>query len=341
VFGCSDDVTNPEASRSEDLLTELDEGCASDQDEDGHPEAKPEIELESDPFRHEIFRKPDREWEDMIRALKPREFQCPSPDEQRARIRHMLSIVDNETGEPSEERVAEARDWLENIRTLIPNHEEFAAASFSRFYPAWHELLKGTGRKSARTVLGWIKNGFKPRFVGTTDAKPAKRKVVVAMLRKLVPADRILELLSGRFPHAVEFANHQSFYRKWEFSSEQIVKLIESGAGGIWKGPEPPVVISPMGVVEYAGKDSMVINERYVNLFLEALPFRYMSGFVMCSLSPSKGVIWSLGISSPVTSMCQSTRHFESISALKWDQSFSTLRCFASGLLRRVMCLRK
>jgi hypothetical protein len=149
------------------------------------------------------------------------------------------------------------------------------ASGFSSCYPAWHELLKGSHRKSAKMVLGWIKNGFKPKFVGTSNAKQAKRKVVISMLSKLVPGKEIPNLLTGRFSHQIEFRNHQSLFRKWGFSSEQIVKLLEADAAGIWDRPEVPIVIHPMGVVDSAGKDRMIVNGRYLNSFLEALPFRY------------------------------------------------------------------
>jgi hypothetical protein len=95
------------------------------------------------------------------------------------------------------------------------------------------------------------------------------------MFRKVVPAKQIPEMLSGRFPHRVGFANHQSLYKKWNFTIDQVEKLMEYGAAGIWTDSEEPVVISPMGVVDSAGKDRLIWNGRYVNLFLEALPFRY------------------------------------------------------------------
>jgi hypothetical protein len=105
--------------------------------------------------------------------------------------------------------------------------------------------------------------------------KPAKRKIVTSMLSKVVPGKEIPKLLTGRFSHQVGFKNHQSLFRKWEFSSDQIVKLLEADAAGIWDRAEPPVVIHPMGVVDSAGKDRMIANDGYLNLFLEALPFRY------------------------------------------------------------------
>jgi hypothetical protein len=50
---------------------------------------------------------------------------------------------------------------------------------------------------------------------------------------------------------------------------------VEYGAAGIWTEKEDPVVINPMGVADSAGKDRLICNMKYVNLFLEALPFKY------------------------------------------------------------------
>jgi hypothetical protein len=199
----------------------------------------------------------------------------PSAEAQRHRIRELLRILNTESNEPNLQQVAESENWLRNLHSLIPDHEKFVAASFSLFYLAWHELLKDSGRKSAKVVLSWLRNGFKPKFIGTAEAKPEKLKVALQMLRKVMPEKEIRKFLSGRFPQRVEFRNHASLYKKWGFSSEQIFKLVQSGAAGIWDFPEPPVIIHPMGVVDSAGKDRMIVNARCLNLFLEALPFRY------------------------------------------------------------------
>jgi hypothetical protein len=250
------------------------ENCRTDEGKDGLPEAEPEIDLESDPFEPSPSG-PDQNWVEMIKSIKPRKPNFPPADEQRAKMRDLLKRLDAEPPEPSAELVTESQDLLARIDSLIPNHEEFVASGFSHCFPAWHELLKGTKRKSAWMVLGWIKNGFRPRFVGTADAKPAKRKAVLAMLAKLVLGKEIPGLLTGKLPHRVEFENHRSLFKKWGFSLEQIVKLMEADAAGIWDEEEPPVIIHPMDVVDSAGKDRMIVNGRYLNLFLEALPFRY------------------------------------------------------------------
>jgi hypothetical protein len=178
IFGCR---ANPEPLlpadqhlMAADLPGEYDAG----EGEEGLSEAEPEIELDCDPFEPSPSG-PDENWVRMIKSIKPRKPDFPSPDEQRAQIQRLLKTLDSEPPEPSEDLVAEADDLLRRIDVLIPDHEKFVASGFSHCYPAWHELLKGVGRKSARTVLGWVKNGFRPKFVGTAATKPAKRKAVL------------------------------------------------------------------------------------------------------------------------------------------------------------------
>jgi hypothetical protein len=271
---CSDGLEGtprPERTASPDVCSAI---CELEEIENSLTEVEPEVELENDPFQLDGMDEPGPEWEAAIKAVIPRKAETPSAGEQRTKIREILRILETERKEPTAEQVAESEGWLRNIQALIPDHEKFVASSFSHFYPAWHELLKDTGRKSAKRVVSWIKNGFRPKFVGTAAAKPEKRKVVLQMLRKIVPAERIDEYLLRKYPHPIQFKNHRSLYKKWGFSSGQIFKLVEADATGIWQGPEPPIIIHPMGVVDSAGKDRMIVNGRYLNLFLEALPFR-------------------------------------------------------------------
>lgn len=54
------------------------------------------------------------------------------------------------------------------------------------------------------------------------------------------------------------------------------MKLVIWGAASIWNYEDgEPAVINPLGVAESAGKLRLICNARYINLFLESLPFRY------------------------------------------------------------------
>jgi hypothetical protein len=184
-------------------------------------------------------------------------------------------MLDSEKPEPDPHQVEESLNWLSNLESSIPDHNEFVALSFQHFLPAWKELLKGANRKSARSILSWLKTGFKPKFSGTDQAKPSKREIVESMLRRVVKPSEVPRMLLGKYPHPVTFQNHQSLYKNWDFSKDQIFKLVQWGPAGIWDRPEPPVVNNPMGIADSAGKQRLICNGRYPNLFLEALPFQY------------------------------------------------------------------
>jgi hypothetical protein len=236
---------------------------------------EPELDPISDPLEPCSSSFPGPDWENQIRSIEVRKPQIPSAEEQKSRIRWILDTLDSESNEPESWQVEQAHQWLKELASLIPDRNQFVASNFSYFHPAWKELLRGTKRKSAKAILSWLKAGLRPRFCGTSQAKPSKRTIVEAMLKGIAQPSEIPHLLSGRYPHRVAFQNHQSLFQHWEFTQDQVFKLIEWGAAGIWIGPEPPEVINPMGVVQSAGKFRLICNMKYSNLFLEALPFRY------------------------------------------------------------------
>jgi hypothetical protein len=245
-------------------------------DAEGHLKPEPEIDdPRLDPLEKSNESIPGPEWERRIWNLKVRTPSFPSPQEQQKRVEQILEILDAERPEPESWQVEQAQWWLDNMGSLIPDHEQFVASSFQHYYPTWKELLKGVNRKSATTVLSWLKGGFEPKFAGTGHAKQSKKQIVESMLRRVVEPSEIPTYLSGRSPHQVEFHNHKSFYQNWGFSSDQVEKMVEWGAVEIREGPELPVVINPMGVIESAEKQRAIRNAMYPNLFLEALPFRY------------------------------------------------------------------
>ncbi|GAQ91116.1 DNA/RNA polymerases [Klebsormidium nitens] len=217
-----------------------------------------------------------RSWVQTAIRIQTRVSSAPNPQDQRDRIKELLEVMQSKPDDPDAELETQTEELLKNLPEKIPNHEAFEAASFQTFWPAWDELLRKTGRKSARMVLGWLKHGFRPRFSGVSKAKPEKRKVVEEMLRRLIGAEHLHEFLTGRKPHRIEFPNHASFYREWEFSKGEIEKNLRSGAIAVWKREwGEPEVVSPMGVVDSAGKLRLICNDRYLNLFLTSIPFQY------------------------------------------------------------------
>jgi hypothetical protein len=268
--------SNPEASKSERLEWIADSGTTEMGDENGaNKDATELIDMETDSIE-ESMGGPDAEWEAHIRSLAVRTAKVPDGATQRARMKKILQTLESEPPEPNQEGGEDAKAWVKNISDRVLDYNQFVAGSFADHLPAWEKLLGDSKRKSAKTVLSWLRKGFKPKFVGTKNEKPQKRTIVESMLRRVVPRERVGELLEGKLPHKVEFANHRSFFTNWEFSKDEIEKLVIWGAASIWKNPdEDPEVMSPLGVADSAGKQRLIINEKYVNLFLEDLPFQY------------------------------------------------------------------
>jgi hypothetical protein len=148
----------------------------------------PELELDPNlnPLEAARTRGPDRNWEEKIRNIVVRSPKIPSPESQKERIAWILGILDSEKAEPEPEQVSEALRWLDELGSLIPDHNQFVASNFGHYYPAWKEMLKGVKRRSAQTVLSWLKSGFKPKWEGTKNAKKDKKQIVESMLQRVV-----------------------------------------------------------------------------------------------------------------------------------------------------------
>jgi hypothetical protein len=216
------------------------------------------LDLETDPLGTTTAEGPDAEWERRNMKLQVRTAEVPEANEQRARTREVLTSIENEPTEPSEIGKAEVAEWLKDLPNRVLDHNSFVAYSFAGQLPAWKELLENSPRKSAKSVLSWLRKGFRPRFVGAEGAKQKKRAIVEAMLRKVVPKGKVELYLSGKLPHKVDFENHRSFYTNWGFSKEEVEKLVIWGAASIWDFAEgEPVVINPMGIADLAGQAAL------------------------------------------------------------------------------------
>jgi hypothetical protein len=96
------------------------------------------------------------------------------------------------------------------------------------------------------------------------------------MLKRKVPAAQIPHMLSEQFPHPVDFDNHKSFYDNLEFALGKVLKLaLWAAASMVKEGEEMPPIIHTLGVAFTCGKERLIVNARYCNLFMRLLLFRY------------------------------------------------------------------
>lgn len=250
----------------------------ADGGEEGGLQERPEetIDVVSDPFQNVTASRSEERVGEELAEVKARKGQVSSPERQTEVVRKLLDEIRNEPSETSQELLEQAMNLLAELPGRIPNHEEFVADSFQSHFPAWVELLKNSTRKSSKSVLSWLKYGFRPRMEGTANAKQDKLRIVQAMLSKVVGPGRVSQYLTGQRPHRIAFPNHKSFYDHFDFVVGETRKNLESGAVAVWPdGAEPPEIIHPMGVVDSAGKRRLICNDRYLNIFLKHIPFQY------------------------------------------------------------------
>jgi hypothetical protein len=118
-------------------------GIFLDQPEDEAIEPEIELDPESDPIvPSPIY--PDSDWERQIKSVEVRKPKIPSPEEQKDRILWVLGLLNSEKPEPEPWQVEESLNWLSNMKSLIPDHNDFVATSFHHFYPAWKDYYGGS-----------------------------------------------------------------------------------------------------------------------------------------------------------------------------------------------------
>lgn len=216
------------------------------------------------------------EWDKSVCLIQPRPPLSVDSVQLRQTVTDLLARIRdvNLRSDPSSQ--AEAESILAALPSLLRDPKNFVAGSFTACHAAWAALLEKSKRKSARTVLGWLKAGVKTQFVGTSEAKPSKRALVIGLLKRQMPAAQIPHMLSGTFPHPVQFYNHSSFYDNWEFAVGKVSKLVLWAAATIvGEGDEMLEIIHPLGVAFTEGKGRLIVNSRYCNLFMKLLSFRY------------------------------------------------------------------
>lgn len=189
--------------------------------EDRPAEEDLEIDPEVDPLQDARPSGTIAEWEVAARLIVPRAPLFEDPAEQRQKVQDLLAQIQdvNLWSDPASQ--AEAEEILASLPQRLRDPESFVAGTFTACHAAWSTLLENSKRKSVKTVLGWLKKGVKPQFVGSGEAKASKLDLVVGMLKRQVPAAEIPFMLSGNKPHSIKFENHKSFYDNSDSPSEK------------------------------------------------------------------------------------------------------------------------
>ena len=187
--------------------------------------------------------------------------------------------------------VEERELWQARMLSLLQPEEEFRAGVPHERVALWKWLFAKT-RTSGRQkdmVLKLLCDGYKFPFVGTAEhlhkTQPKhrrKREQVINMLTKAGPKEGAPNMMTGVTPSEAYFPNHQSVLLepgKALFKAE-----VEAGlkANILVEWPEGtrPWVVNPMSMLtkEVAAgklKHRLLIDPRYINLFMEHCPVVY------------------------------------------------------------------
>lgn len=176
---------------------------------------------------------------------------------------------------------AEFQSHMENIM-LHP--DDFEAGNLQNHLTAWKQFFHCFGHTAkSKQVLSWIEQGIQLDFVAVHAPSQlqhprfgARLQLVQQLLIKTVGKKHVDKLLLGNKPSQVQFANRVSCMQHSDFVRDTIQKLTSTGAMRPWTGTAPPVVISGLGVVvNRKGKLRLILDCRYLNLFLRYSRLRY------------------------------------------------------------------
>lgn len=122
-------------------------------------EAEFELDLVSDPLAPLQLSSETGAWEAGLASIVPRSHEGVSEEAQREQMQNLLTFMRGLAPSGAEQELAGAASLLQNLPSILRNLDLFTSGSFSRFFPAWEQLIGGSGRKSSRQVLEWLKAG--------------------------------------------------------------------------------------------------------------------------------------------------------------------------------------
>ena len=177
-------------------------------------------------------------------------------------------------------------EWLACVHTFLLPLPQFRAGFISTRVEVWQCYFEHFGMTAkAQQILQWLQHGIDihwvPHDAVCQQKHPKYRKrlqLVRELLHKTVGADGVEPALQGNEPQQVHFSNRVSLGMHEEFVDSTMHELLATGAICPWTGPEPPTVISGMGVaVDRKGKKRLILDARYINLFDRYEGFSYES----------------------------------------------------------------
>lgn len=177
--------------------------------------------------------------------------------------------------------------WLQTVTDLALPEDAFQAGNIQLHLPAFRAYWGAAGvlqRKQVKRLLNWLEDGMPIEFCEPDAACQQQHPRYLSRVRQVrqllsheVPADRIDGMLSGKQPQPIECRNRVSCQQHADVVAAQFSEMLKVGTVIVWRSEwGQPTVISGIGVVPKAGgKHRVIIDLRYLNLFIRYRPFHY------------------------------------------------------------------
>ena len=183
--------------------------------------------------------------------------------------------------------------FLSEVHAALHPTASMKGGQLSQFLPVWRRLAAlappGGDREQADRVLKWIQHGAPLQFCHTQDPQksrePNHARKRAGVARSLAHAGytpaQIGRAMSGKFPQPVAIGNRLPDARALEFARGQVQKDLRKGVLAEWpqrwrRSGRRPWLMLPLSVAEDAyAKQRLIFDARYLNLFLQYLPFNY------------------------------------------------------------------
>ena len=210
--------------------------------------------------------------------------QSPIKEEDMIRMIDIVIARLQELGTGRDEDFCSDEELVAQLKEVMLDLASFAAGNLRRHAKAWQYLFQQCGEaKQSKVVLDWIVSGVKLDFVHPESVEQQKHplyqvrlRLVQQLLQKTLHCDDVSEMIDRSEPAQVQFANRVSCSMHRSFVQETLQELIRVGTLQHWSGPKQPVVVNGLGVVvNRKGKPRLILDCRYVNLFLQYAHFTY------------------------------------------------------------------
>lgn len=178
-------------------------------------------------------------------------------------------------------------EFLRQLSARMRPAGALRGGQLASYAPVWHALHAALGRpRHWGDVLQWLQ-GFPGLFCHPHDsdklAEPGHAKKVkgvrASMLQLGWQRDQVSSMLGEPEPPSIVFANHFDSTEHEDFAAQEIQVNVERGSVLEWpfRGFRPWIVLALTVARNAAGKLRLVLDARYVNLWLRYLPFSFES----------------------------------------------------------------